>query len=195
MDKGIKNKKGKDGKQRRIFNEKLETRDLDKVIKRDNQRKGRRDLMAESAILEREVIGIRDLRQNLAGILDKVTNRYDVVTAEDKIKAGRKASIIATDVLKELMNCYEMTSEIDWDEQTQQYYVIVNEIEIDGVGDTQDEAIEIAMDNAEMAAENYFELIEMYMRVTKYKKMYPYFLKIKMASVFNMSLKEILGFK
>ena len=145
--------------------------------------------------MEETVIGIRDLRKNMADVIDKVTSRYDVITAEDKVRAGRRASIISTDMLKDIMDCYKMTGEIGWDEATQQFYAKVNEIEIDGVGNTQAEAVRMAMDNAEMAAENFFELAEMYMKVGKYREMYPYLLKIRLSDIFHVSLKETLGFQ
>ncbi|MBE3102423.1 MAG: hypothetical protein IMZ47_09190 [Firmicutes bacterium] len=194
MNKNIRNKKEKDVKINKISVEDKGNRDIDieKDIGRDT-RGGK--TVTDTLVLDRDVMGIRDLRQNLANIIDRVTSHYEVITAEDKIRTGRKASIISTDVLQKLLNCYMMNGEVGWDEPTHQYFAKVKEIMVDGVGDTQEDAINMAIDNAEMATENFFNLIEMYMRVSKYENMYPYFLKVKMVKVFDVSLKEVLGFK
>lgn len=168
------------------------SRNIEKQSKEDKRRENK---MGEAMAYKSEVIGIRDLRKNLADVLNQVTSHYDVVTAEDKFRPGRKVSIISTDILKELMDCYTITGSVGWDESTHQFFAKVNEIEVDGIGDSQDDAIKMAMDNAETATENFFEMIDMYMKVSRYKKMYPFFLKIRLAKAFDVPLLDILGFK
>lgn len=178
-----------------VQNEETETRKNTNTITRQNVKRGRVK-MGGTLTMDREVIGIRDLRRNLADVWDKITGHVGaVVTAEDKVRNGRMATIISTEMLKELMEVYEFTSEIGWDEPTQQFYAMVNEIQVDGIGDSQGEAIEMAVENAEMAAENFFEKIDMYMSASRFKKMYPYYLKVMLARSLEIPLNTVLGFE
>jgi hypothetical protein len=128
-----------------------------------------------------KVIGARELRRSLADVLDNVINSYQIITTGNRVRGGKTASIISTDLLEELLNCYKFNPSITFDNSTKQYIVEIKEIEISGIGDTQEEAIDIAADSVEMMTENFFEEAETYMRFGKYRKMYPYFLKVTYA--------------
>lgn len=81
--------------------------------------------------------------------------------------------------MTELLEPYKFNTIIQYDEATNQYEVIIDEINAAGSGETKEEAIEITLDNVLALAEDYFEDIELYMRIETQRKYYPYFMKIK----------------
>jgi len=72
-----------------------------------------------------------------------------------------------------------MNSIIKFDEATNQYEIVIDEINAAGSGSTKEEAIDVTIDNVLALTEDFFEDIDLYMRMDQYRKQYPYFMKIK----------------
>ena len=93
-------------------------------------------------------------------------------------KGGPTVSIISTDLLKDILEKYEFNPEITYDGETKQHEICLKEINAYGSGDTKEEAIRIVLDNVMALTEDFFEDIELYMRMDPQKKQYPYFMRI-----------------
>ena len=68
---------------------------------------------------------------------------------------------------------------ISFDEETNQYEIIINEIDVSGCGDTKEEAMEMLLENILDLKDDFFENIELYMKINEMKSKYAFFLKIK----------------
>lgn len=81
-------------------------------------------------------------------------------------------------------------TELSFDEATNQYQCIISELNTGGGGDTEDDAIEIALDNVIALMEDFFEDIELYRKVlNNFKEKEKYYLYIKEN---QENLREIL---
>jgi len=94
-------------------------------------------------------------------------------------RKGETVSIIATELLTELLEPYKFNTVVQFDEATKQYEVIIDEINAAGSGETKEEAIEVTIDNVLALTEDYFDDIDLYMRIESQRRYYPYFMKIK----------------
>lgn len=129
---------------------------------------------------DKRIIGFTDLRNNLSSIIDKVINQnQEMLSGNVKKSYGETVSIIPTKLLDEILDIYEFKPEINYDENTGQYEILVKEIEAEGFGDTLKEAIETLMDNVIALVDDYFEDLNKYIIFDKYKKQYPYYMKLK----------------
>lgn len=136
------------------------------------------EMLREQLVADR-VIGLKELRDNISNVFESVVKNYQDVVVGNAKKGGETVSIIATGLLTELLEPYKFNTIIQYDEATNQYEVIIDEINAAGSGETKEEAIEITLDNVLALAEDYFEDIELYMRIDTQRKYYPYFMKIK----------------
>ena len=68
---------------------------------------------------------------------------------------------------------------ISFDEDTNQYEAIFNKFNIAGCGDTKDEALKMVLENILDLKDDFFENIELYMKINEMKSKYDFFLKIK----------------
>ena len=125
-----------------------------------------------------KIVGVRELRKDLSKILDSVINSNQFIITGNKFKVMKTATIIPTILMEEILSNYKFNPTIDYDETTKQHYVKIPEIDVEGVGDTEEAAIHMAVDNAGMIAENFFEEADTYMRFGKYRKMYPYYMRV-----------------
>lgn len=144
-----------------------------------NLKRGVRVEMLREQLFQDRIIGLKELRDDISNVYENVVKSYRDVVVGNVKKGGETASIIATWLLTELLEPYKFNTIIQYDEATNQYEVIIDEINAAGSGDTKEEAIEIALDNILALTEDYFEDIELYMRIESQKKYYPYFMKIK----------------
>ena len=96
--------------------------------------------------------------------------------------------------LNEILSVYKFNPSINFDKETNQYEIIINEIDAQGFGDTIEEAIEITLDNIIDLKDDFFEQIDKYIRYEKYLKQYPYYLRIKHC-VSEDELIKTLGLK
>lgn len=130
-------------------------------------------------IKDNEILGIKELRNNISDIFSKAINNFQEILTGNAKKGGKTISILSTDLLDEILELYKFNTIIDFDEATRQYEINIPEIDTQGSGDTKEEAIEIALDNAMALTEDYFEELQLYMHMENTKKQYPYFLRIK----------------
>ena len=130
-------------------------------------------------LLDEKVIGLRELRDNLSSVFEKVVRNYRDALVGNAKKGGETATLTSTSLLTELLEPYKFNTVVQFDEATKQYEVIIDEINAAGSGGTKEEAIEVAIDNVLALTEDYFEDIELYMRIESQRKYYPYFMKIK----------------
>ena len=117
-----------------------------------------------------DIIGTRELRTKLSMVMEQVVDNYQVVKTGNKFREGKTASIISSALLDEILLCYKFEPVINYDEGTDQYFVYIKEIEVDGVGKTKEDAVNMALDNVLMMAEHYFEEAATYVRFEKHKK-------------------------
>lgn len=141
-----------------------------------------------------EIVGMRTLRGNLSECISKAINNFhEIITANAAVKGSKTASIMSTEMLKIMLDsCIKFNTLIAFDEATNQYVVSVPELDADGQGNTREEAIEVLLDNIITLTEDYFENIELYLRIENSKKMLPYFERIRHCE--NMDdMSRVLG--
>lgn len=139
-----------------------------------------------------KIIGLKDLRNNISDIIFKVINNFQVVLTGNVKKGGPTVSIISTDLLEDILEKYEFNPEITFDEETKQHEICLKEINAFGSGDTKEEATRIILDNIMALTEDFFEDIELYMRIDLPKKQYPYFMRISHCKT-ESELLEVLN--
>jgi hypothetical protein len=139
-----------------------------------------------------DYVGTRELRQNLASILDSVVREYRVVYAGNKVTGSPAAAILPAEVMPELLGSFRFAPDAQYDAETDQYFIIVREINADGIGDTPEDTGEVLLDNVEAHIEEFFARASVYMRYEEYRKMYPYYLKLSLAPD-RKQLAEVLG--
>jgi hypothetical protein len=127
-----------------------------------------------------DIVGMRSLRSNLSEYVSKSINNFqEILIANTAVKGSKTVSIIATDLIQELLGNYSFSASVVYDDVTKQYEAEIPEIDANGCGSTRDEAIEVLVDNVIMLTEDYFENTEVYMKFENHRKMYPYYMKIK----------------
>lgn len=139
------------------------------------------------------VIGYRELRNNISEVIENVISDYKVVISGNVKKNNKKtAAIISTQILGDILSVYKFNPEINFDNSTNQFEVILREINLYGYGDTKDEAIEMTTDMAIDLTEDYFDNADMYARIPSERSKYPYFLRIRNCSERD-EVKKVLG--
>ncbi|KUO75482.1 MAG: hypothetical protein APF77_22725 [Clostridia bacterium BRH_c25] len=138
-----------------------------------------------------KVIGLKDFRNNVSDIIFKVINNFQEVLTGNAKKGGPTVSIIATDLLEDILKKYEFNPEVTFDEETKQHEICIKEINAFGSGDSEEEAIQIMLDNVMALMEDFFEDIELYMRMDPQKKQYPYFMRISHCKTESELLKVL----
>jgi len=140
-----------------------------------------------------EVIGLKELRKNITDVTAKALYKFDVITSGNvRAASAETIEIMSSKVLKTLLESYSFSPLVQFDEATNQWEVIINEIGVTGCGKIREEAIEVAIDNAIMLMENFFEEIELYIRLDETKHQFPYFLRIRKCSS-GEELLEVLN--
>ena len=187
------------GKQNRDINN-YENCEETKIIKEGSQGgyKGGSKSLVKGGCMNMEniggmkIIGLKDLRNNISDIIFKVINNFQVVLTGNVKKGGPTVSIISTDLLEDILEKYEFNPEITFDEETKQHEICLKEINAFGSGDTKEEATRIILDNIMALTEDFFEDIELYMRIDPPKKQYPYFMRISHCKT-ESELLEVLN--
>ena len=123
-----------------------------------------------SELFSRDIMGIADLRKDLSSVIDNAIERFQEAVAGNVKKGGKTVTIISTELLDILLGCYQFSPSLSYDDSTQQYEVIIPEIDASGFGETKQDAIEVLLDNIVSLTEDYFDDIELYVRIEKYKK-------------------------
>ncbi len=141
----------------------------------------------------RNVIGFRELRSNISELIDKVITEFNIVIIGNVRKNSIKtATIISTQILGDILNVYKFNSEVNFDNETNQYEVIIGEVSLYGYGDTANEAVEMTTNMAIDLAEDYFKKTDVYARIPDERLKYPYFLRIRNCSE-REDVKKVLG--
>ncbi|MDD3705712.1 MAG: hypothetical protein PHC45_06605 [Clostridiaceae bacterium] len=187
------------GKQNRDINN-YENCEETKIIKEGSQGgyKGESKSLVKGGCMNMEniggmkIIGLKDLRNNISDIIFKVINNFQVVLTGNVKKGGPTVSIISTDLLEDILEKYEFNPEITFDKETKQHEICLKEINAFGSGDTKEEATRIILDNIMALTEDFFEDIELYMRIDPPKKQYPYFMRISHCKT-ESELLEVLN--
>ncbi|MHB1392856.1 MAG: hypothetical protein ACYCYE_07235 [Clostridia bacterium] len=138
-------------------------------------------ITSNDKLFTREVVGMRTLRNNLSEYISKAINNFqEVLTANNAVKGGKTVSIISTEMLKVMLDsCCKFNSSITYDDVTSQYTASVKELDADGQGKTREEAINVLLDNIIVLTEDYFENVQLYLRIENSKAMLPYYERIK----------------
>ena len=125
------------------------------------------------------VLGFCELRNNLSEVMDRVLNNYEVVlSGRLKKNSSNTAAIMSSEALKDILQAYRFNPEINLDETTSQYEVILKEINIYSCGDTEEEAINALLEMVEDSTSDFFENSALYMRIPDMRSKFPYFLRI-----------------
>lgn len=166
----------------------------DRRLKRGVRTMVQSDVNTRGSLFPTEIVGMRKLRANLSNCISRAINDFEVIlTANTAVKGSKTVSIISTDMLKMMLDsCVQFNTSIDYDDATKQYVITVPEIDADGQGATKDEAKEVLIDNIIMLTEDYFENVELYLRLDNSKKMLPYFERIRQCENINDMIK-VLG--
>ena len=137
------------------------------------------DIIKES-LFENEIIGYRELRNNISAVIDSVTTRYNVVISGNIKKNNDKktAAIISTNVLNDILKIYRFNTEVKKDDETGLYEAVQKEIRVYGSGETEIEALNQLVDMVIDSTTEYLENIDMYARMPDMKELYPYYLRI-----------------
>jgi len=117
------------------------------------------------------------------------------ITIRNAKKGGQTATLISTNNLLNILTVYKFDTKISYDEETNQWEIINSNIYASGCGDTQDEAIEIFLDNVIDLTTEYFDNIDLYLKVENTKEQYPYYLKLINSLENKNNLLEILNLK
>ncbi len=127
-----------------------------------------------------DIVGFRELRNNISLVMDNVMNDYQVVLSGN-VKKSRSgsATIISSDILNEILSVYKFEPVVSYDKGTRQYEIMIDKIGIYGTGASKDEAISNTVDMVVDIADDYFKNVGIYARIPGEKEKYPYFLRIK----------------
>jgi hypothetical protein len=151
--------------------------------------------VAEKNLIEKHIIGTRDLRANLSNLIEKVLNNgTEVIAGHAKKNDKKTVSIIATSMLDSILETYKFNPIVTFDEKTGQYLVGLDEIKVYTVADEKEYAVNDLIDLIIDTTEDYFENSDLYTRMPDYKSMYPYFLRIHHCNTRD-ELREMLNLK
>lgn len=128
-----------------------------------------------------KIIGSRDLRSNLSAYMDQVLQKKQIFLIGKKYKPQESAALINKELLELLLGKVKFHSKVVFDEATNQYIAEVDSFNAEGVGDTPEAAIEMALDNIETLVEDFFSDFDYYRRFQKYLDQFPYYLKLKLS--------------
>jgi len=146
-----------------------------------------------NVVLNPPVIGTKNFRDNLADYLKQVYDKNQVLRVGKSNRPEESAMIISSDILGRLVENVTFHTEVYFDEPTNQHVAAVEEFNGDGVGDTREEAIEMALDNIENLVEGFFSDIDWYLRSPKHRQLLPQYIKLKLAES-REQFAEFLGF-
>jgi len=147
-----------------------------------------------NAVLDRRIIGSREMRNNLPTFLDQVINKKRTFIVGKLFKPTETAALIPTEILEYLVAGAEFGSSVVYDKQTRQYVASIKDFNADGVGETPKEALEMALDNMESLVDEFFNNTDKYLGFERFRKYLPQYLRLRMAAD-RRQMAEILGFR
>lgn len=144
-------------------------------------------------LFQNKIIGTRELRANISEVVDRVINKFEIIVSGNVKKNNKDTAVImASKALEDILAAYKFNPVIHLDEHTGLWEVLFEEIKLYGIGDTQEEAMEIILDMVIDSTEEYFEKTDLYMRIPELRAQMPYFLKIKQCQD-REELKKVLS--
>lgn len=139
--------------------------------------------------------GLKDFRANISEVFNSVIYENKQVTIRNARKGGQTATLISTNTLLDILNVYKFDTEISYDDKTNQWEIITSNIQASACGDTKDEAIEMFLDNVIDLTVEYFDNIDLYLKIENTKEQYPYYLKLMNSLEDKNNLLEVLNLK
>ncbi len=139
-----------------------------------------------------QIIGTRDFRDNLADYLKLVYIKNHVLRVGKLNRPEESALLVPAPIMMELLTNVSFHSTVYFDDSTNQYVAAIAELNGDGVGDTKEAAIAMALDNIEDLVADFFQDIEWQLRSPQQRRLLPHYLKLKMAES-REQLAELLG--
>ena len=134
----------------------------------------------ENKIFQDTVIGFRELRNNISEVFEGVIHNYQIVKSTNKKKRhSDSAVILAAKLLEGILYAYTFKPVVQRDTQTGLQKITLNEIDVYGSGETKDIAAVNLLNAVINSTVEYFNDIDLNMRIYKQKIKLPYYLKIK----------------
>jgi hypothetical protein len=147
-----------------------------------------------NAAMNTPLIGTRDFRNNLADYLKQVYDKNQVLRVGKSNRPEESAMIVSNAILSTLVENTTFQAKVYFDKPTHQYSAEVEGLLGGGVGDTAEDAIEMALDNIQALVEHFFENITYYLQYPEYREKLPKYLKLKLADS-RERLAAILGLR
>ena len=147
-----------------------------------------------NAILDKRLIGSREMRNNLADFLDQVINKKRTFFVGKLYKPTETAALIPTEILAYLVAGAAFDASVVYDRQTRQYVASIKDFNADGVGETPKKAVEMALDNMASLVDEFFSNTDKYLGFERFRKYLPQYLRLKMA-IDRRQMAEILGLR
>lgn len=140
-----------------------------------------------------EVYGLKELRSNISDVYNNVifNNKHYIIK---NVKKGGPATVLLSDNnLSDLLRVYHFTVCINHDKSTNMWEVINDDIGAIGVGETKEDAKTDFLAEVNELVEDYFENIDLYLKVENTQKQYPYYLRLLLSLGNKESLIQILN--
>ena len=150
----------------------------DEVLQK--RRKHKNTMDKENLYFQDTVIGFRELRNNISEVFENVIYNYEIVRSINKKKRhSDSAVILAAKLLEGILYAYTFKPVVQRDTQTGQQKITLNEIDVIGSGETKEDAAASLLEAVKISTVEYFNNIDLNMRIDQQKIKLPYYLKIK----------------
>lgn len=146
-----------------------------------------------NAVFQKNVIGFRELRNNISEIFEDVIYNYKIVESTNmKKRQSDSAVILAEKVLQGILYAYTFNPVVDEDKNTGTQKISLREINLYGSGETKEDAADSLLRAVIKETAEFFNNIDINMRIDKQKIKLPYYLKIRQCAT-EENLKELLS--
>jgi hypothetical protein len=125
-----------------------------------------------------DVKNINDARATFASVIQEASKAKEIICQNGRNNNAEKISIISTNLLNEILSCYKFHPEYIFDEESGQHEILLHEISIYSYSDTKESAEEYLLDLTEDYVEEYLSDTEKYTKFDKFRKQYPYILRL-----------------
>lgn len=149
----------------------------------------------ENAVFEKSVIGFRELRNNISEIFENVIYNYNIIeSANLKKRQSDSVVILAEKVLQGILYAYTFNPLIEKDNNKGILKISLEEINLYGSGETKEDAAASLLRAVIHETTEFFDNIDINMRIDKQKIKLPYYLKIRQCTTYD-ELEELLSLK
>lgn len=147
----------------------------------------------ENAVFQKNVIGFRELRNNISEIFENVIYNYKIVESTNmKKRQSDSAVILAEKVLQGILYAYTFKPVVEKDNKTGTLKISLREIDLYGSGETKEDAAESLLRAVINNTAEFFNNIDLNMRIEQQKIKLPYYLKIRQCESED-ELKQLLS--